>query len=242
MSIQNKYTTSQRGTSVATSQVVDDLPTAEEQFKGVQTFYDSNKKWITNGLLALVAIAVGLFAYTRFYKAPKTEKANDAIFRAQMYYSMDSLNWALNGDGNNVGFLKIIDKYSGTKAANLANYYAGICYLKKGEFSKAEKYLRNFDGMGTMVGNVAKGSLGDALMEQNKTEDAIKSYLDAASDKDNFLLSPLYLERAAMAYETKGNNAEAIKIYKEIKTKFPMSMQARNLDKNLARLGDYTIE
>ena len=69
---------------------------------------------------------------------------------------MDSLNWALNGDGNNVGFLKIIDKYSGTPAGNLAHYYAGVCYLKKGDFSNAEKQLRAFDGKGSMVTNFAK--------------------------------------------------------------------------------------
>ena len=152
---------------------------------------------------------------------------------------MDSLNWALNGDGNNVGFLKIIDKYSGTPAGNLAHYYAGVCYLKKGDFANAEKQLRAFDGKGSMVTNVAQGALGDALMEQGKTDDAIKSYLDAASDNDNTLLTPLYLERAGMAYESKNNNVDAIKIYRRIRDEFPMSMQSRNMDKYLARLGDY---
>jgi len=152
---------------------------------------------------------------------------------------MDSLNWALNGDGNNVGFLKIIDKYSGTPAANLAHYYAGVCFLKKGDFKNAEKHLREFDGKGTMVTNVAKGALGDALMEQGKTDDAIKSYLDAASDVDNTLLTPLYLERAGMAYELNNKLDDAKKMYRRIKDEFPMSTQARNMDKYLARLGDY---
>jgi TolA-binding protein len=242
MAKMDKYTAPREGKIMMqqAADVVDDMPSAEERFQGVQSFYDSNP-WIPKVLLGVAAIGLALFAYTRFYKGPQTEKADSSMFRAQMYYSMDSLNWALNGDGNNLGFLKIIDKYGSTKAGNLAQYYAGICYLKKGEFAKAEKHLREFDGMGTMVGNVASGSLGDALMEQNKVEDAIKSYITAANDKDNMLLSPLYLERAAMAYEMKGNNAEAIKLYKEIKDKFPMSMQARNLDKNLARLGDYSL-
>jgi TolA-binding protein len=90
-----------------------------------------------------------------------------------------------------------------------------------------------------MVGNVAKGALGDALMEQGKTDDAIKSYLDASKDEDNMLVSPIYLERAGMAYEMKNNNAEAIKVYHQLKDKFPQSMQAQNIDKSLARLGDF---
>ena len=76
-------------------------------------------------------------------------------------------------------------------------------------------------------------------MEQGKTDDAIKSYLEAASDNDNTLLTPLYLERAGMAYELKNKNEDAIKLYRRIKDEFPMSMQARNMDKYLARLGDY---
>ncbi len=152
---------------------------------------------------------------------------------------MDSINWALNGDGNHIGFVKIVDKYSGTPAGNLANYYAGICYLKKGDFKNAEKYLRNFDGKETMVSKVAKGALGDACMEQGKTDEAIKYYLEASNDNDNLLLTPLYLERAAIAYEVKNNNEEAIKIYRKIKLLFPQSDQSRFVERSLARLGDY---
>ncbi len=210
-----------------------------EKLRTVESWYETNKKMINNVLIGILAVVVGIFGYTRFYKGPRIDKSNDAIFRAQTYFGMDSLNWALNGDGNNVGFLKIIDKYSGTPAANLAHYYAGICYLKKGDFANAEKQLREFDGQGTMVTYVAKGALGDALMEQNKTDDAIKAYLEAAGDKDNNLLTPLYLERAGMAYELKNKNEDAVKMYRRIKDEFPMSMQARNMDKYLARLGDY---
>ena len=210
-----------------------------DKLKSVESWYETNKKMINNILIGILAIVVGVVAYTRFYKGPRIEKANDAIFRAQTYFGMDSVNWALNGDGNNAGFLKICDKYSGTPAGNLAHYYAGICYLKKGDFKNAEKFLNDFDGKGTMVATVAKGALGDALMEQGKTDEGIKAYLEAASDNDNTLLTPLYLERAGMAYELKNKPEEALKMYRRIKDEFPMSMQARDMDKSLARLGDY---
>ena len=57
---------------------------------------------------------------------------------------MDSVKLALNGDNINSGFAKIISKYSGTKAANLAKFYAGSCYLKLGDFNNAVKYLKRF--------------------------------------------------------------------------------------------------
>ncbi len=210
-----------------------------KKLQSVESWYETNKKMINNVLIGILAVVVGIVAYTRFYKGPRIDKANDAIFRAQTYFGMDSLNWALEGDGNNVGFLKIIDKYSGTPAANLAHYYAGVCYLKKGDYKNAEKQLREFDGKGTMVTNVAKGALGDALMELGKTDDAIKEYLEAASDKDNMMLTPLYLERAGVAYELNKKNDEAIKMYRRIMDEFPNSPQANGMAKSLARLGDY---
>ncbi len=236
MAKHDQYTASRK---VVGATEVDDIPSAEEKLKGVEHWYQDNHKMINNVVIGVLAIVLGYFAYDKFYKAPRIEKSNDAIFRAQTYFGMDSLNWALNGDGDKLGFVKIIDKYSGTPAANLSKYYAGICYLKMGDFAKAEKFLKDFDGKGTMVSDVAKGSLGDALMEQNKTDDAIKAYLDAASNEDNLLLAPIYLERAGMAYEIKNNPAEAIKMYRKIKDRFPMSQQARSMDKNLARLGDF---
>jgi tetratricopeptide (TPR) repeat protein len=237
MAKQDLYTAPKR--VVTGAEVVDDLPSAEEKLKGVEHWYQDNHKMINNVVIGILAVVLGYVAYDKFYKAPRIEKSNDAIFRAQTYFGMDSLNWALNGDGDKLGFVKIIDKFSGTPAANLSKYYAGICYLKMGDFAKAEKYLKDFDGKGTMVSDVAKGALGDALMEQNKTDDAIKAYLDASKNEDNLFLAPIYLERAGMAYEIKNNPTEAIKMYRKIKERFPMSQQARNMDKNLARLGDY---
>ncbi|HOZ53036.1 MAG TPA: tetratricopeptide repeat protein [Chitinophagaceae bacterium] len=238
MSKMDKYTAPRAVTTgVSPAEEID--ASGIEKLRTVESWYETNKKMINNVLIGILAVVVGIVGYTRFFKGPRVEKSNDAIFRAQTYFGMDSLNWALNGDGNNVGFLKIIDKYSGTPAANLAHYYAGVCFLKKGDFKNAEKHLREFDGKGTMVTNVAKGALGDALMEQGKTDDAIKSYLDAASDVDNTLLTPLYLERAGMAYELNNKLDDAKKMYRRIKDEFPMSTQARNMDKYLARLGDY---
>lgn len=237
MAKQDLYTAPKR--VVTGAEVVDDLPSAEEKLKGVEHWYQDNHKMINNVVIGILAVVLGFVAYDKFYKAPRIEKSNDAIFRAQTYFGMDSLNWALNGDGDKLGFVKIIDKFSGTPAANLSKYYAGVCYLKMGDFAKAEKYLKDFDGKGTMVADVAKGALGDALMEQNKTDDAIKAYLDASKNEENLFLAPIYLERAGMAYEIKNNPTEAIKMYRKIKERFPMSQQARSMDKNLARLGDY---
>ena len=43
--------------------------------------------------------------------------------------------------------LDIIHEYSGTPAANLANYYAGMAYLNIKDYQNAVKYLGNFQVM-----------------------------------------------------------------------------------------------
>ncbi len=219
----------------------DDVPTAEETLKGIESWYEKNKKMLNSILLGALVLVVGVYAYNNFLQKPKNQKANDAIFMAQQYFAMDSMNLALNGDGNNYGFLKIIDKYGSTDAGNLAKFYAGRILVGQGEFDKGIKYLKDFDGAGTLAETIKLGTLGDAHMELGKTKEAIDYYKQATADKNDIYLTPLYLERMAIALEQGGDTAKAIEIYKRITTEFATSAQSRNAEKYLARLGDYSI-
>ena len=55
------------------------------------------------------------------------------------------LNLGLEGAEGKYGFLDISTQFSGTKSANIANYYAGVSYLKLKEYEKAIEYLSKFD-------------------------------------------------------------------------------------------------
>src|SRR5690349_8199931 len=106
-------------------------------------FWKRNNRIVTIAGLAIILLAGGYLAYKKLYKEPNEAKAAEAIFHAENYYRMDSVKQALNGDGINPGFVKIIDKYGGTKAGNLARFYAGACFMQTGDFAKAEKYLED---------------------------------------------------------------------------------------------------
>jgi tetratricopeptide (TPR) repeat protein len=203
----------------------------------LQSRYEENKKPINTVLTVILFAIVGFFAYQKLYKAPKENKAATAISYAQGFFQQDSLNKALNGDGQHLGFLKIIKKFSGTKSANLANYYAGVCYLQMNDPKTAIKYLKEFDAEGTAVEYVANGALGDAYMESGNTKEGLEYYNKAASNKDDNLLTPMYLNRAGMAYEMLNQPEKAKDAYKRIRDEYPLSQQARDMDKNLARLG-----
>lgn len=205
--------------------------------EGLQSGYEKNKKRINTVATVILVLVVGFFAYQKLYKEPKEVKASNAIAYAQTYFQQDSLNLALNGDGQHIGFAKIIKKFGGTDAANLSNYYAGICYLKMNDTKNAIKYLKDFDAHGTDIEYMAYGALGDAYMESGNVKEGIDYYNKAAGNKNNSLITPLYLYRAAVAYEMNNQPDKAKENYKRIRDEYPQSMQARETDKNLARLG-----
>jgi TolA-binding protein len=204
----------------------------------LQQFWDRWGKQASYGLLVIVLLIAGYFGYKNFISEPKELEANKAIFRAEEYFRMDSTKLALNGDNANPGFLKVISRYSGTKAANLANFYAGSCYLKLGDFNNAVKYLREFSSPVKQLQIRAYGLLGDAYAEQNKKEEALEQYKKAGTyyDKDE-VFSPEYLFRCGALYETMGRTQDAIAMYKIIKDKYPATPRGAEIDKYLARLG-----
>src|SRR6202044_3961621 len=112
----------------------------------------------------------------------------------------------------------------GTRAANLASFYAGSCYLKTGDFNNAIKYLKDFSTDAPQVQARAYGMLGDAYSELKKNNEAVEEYKKAGNlfAKDD-IISPEYLFRAGYLYESMGKNQEAIEMYQEIKDKYPIS-------------------
>lgn len=208
----------------------------EEAFSKTEQFIEKNQKIILIVVGAIILIVLGYFGFKRLYLAPREKEAQSQMFMAEKYFEMDSLTKALKGDGNYLGFLDIIDQYKFTKSANLSHYYAGICYLKKGEFQNALDQLGDFSASDELVGPMAIAAMGDANMELNNTDKAISYYLKAADKRKNDLTTPLFLMKAGMAYELTGKNEQALKLYEQIKSEYPRSNEGREIDKYIARL------
>lgn len=185
----------------------------------------------------LVLIIAGWLGYQNFIVKPKENKAQTAIAVAQEYFAADSFRLALNGDGQNKGFVAIMKSFSGTKTANLAQYYAGICYLQTGDFNNAVKQLSSFTTDSKPVQMQALGALGDAYSELKQNDKAIDSYKKAAatfeSDQAN---ASEYLFRAALLNEIGGKTKEAVELYKSVKEKFPNTARGGQADKYIYRL------
>ena len=204
----------------------------------LQQTWDKYGKQIGYALLAVIVLVGGYFAYKSLVSEPNEKKAVEAMFRAEEYYRMDSVKLALNGDNVNSGFLKIISKYGGTKAGNLATFYAGSCYMKLNDFNNAVKELKDFSTSDNLLKIRAAGLLGDAYGELNKKEEAAEQYKKAGTiNAKEEALSSEYLFRAGYLYESIGKTSDAIAAYQIIKDKYPGSTRGAEVDKYLARLG-----
>lgn len=242
----DRYTAPRQSTvqnTMATTTLVDDLPSGQERLDAIVEKYEGKKK-LFNGLLGVIVLGIlGYFGYKYFVQGPSEEKAADAIALPSTYMMMDSLTWMVNGrTPNEKGSKKIADEFAGTDAGNIAAYMTGVGSLKNGNFKDAIKYLEKFDARGTMLSAVAAGSLGDAYWEDKQLDKATAAYEKAGNETEDFQFAPIYLQRAALIYEEQGKMDKAIAAYKKIKTVFAQNQSVnRDVDRNLARLG-VTIE
>ncbi|MCD4772222.1 MAG: tetratricopeptide repeat protein [Bacteroidales bacterium] len=207
----------------------------EEVLSKTERFIEDKQKILVIVISAIVIIILAYFGYQKFYIAPLEEEAQSQIFMAETYYQNDSIDKALYGDGNYLGFIDIIDEYGPTKSASLANYYAGLCFMKKGEFETAIHHLKRFDGDDMMVSSMAIGVIGDAYIELNKPEKAVNFYLQAANNHVNDFLTPVFLMKAGWAYEDLGEYDKALRNYKRIKNEFDKSYESRDIEKYIIR-------
>lgn len=207
----------------------------EQVYSKTEDFINENQNVILGVVGGIIAIVVAFYAYNRVYLEPLEEEAHGEMFMAELYFQKDSFELALNGDGNYLGFLDIADEYGSTSAGNLAHYYAGVCYLRSGKFEEAISEFDNFDAEGEILGSVALGATGDAYMELDNVDDALKYYEKAADASENDFSSPIYLQKAGFAAEKAKKYDKAIDYYTQVKEKYPETNEGRNAEKFIAR-------
>ena len=207
----------------------------KEKLEGAESWLEQNPKIVVGIAAAILIIVGGYFAFN-YYKNNQNTLAQNEMFQAVYYFEADSLDKALNGDGNNLGFLQIIDEFGITDAANLANYYAGVSYLKQGKFELARLYLEDFSASDLLIQARAYSLVGDSYMEEQKYDDAAKYYSKAANYKPNKYFSPTYLMKEALAYEKLNQNDKARETYDKIINQYWESSEYQNARKFKARL------
>jgi len=216
---------------------------AEEPIEGVENllgktehYIEENQKSLTIIVAAIVIVVLGYLGYRNLYVAPMEEEARTQIFMAERYFEQDSFYLALYGDGNFLGFVDIIDEYGVTQTANLARYYAGISFLRMGEFNNAIENLTRFDSRDQIVSPVALGAIGDAYVEMEDLETAATFYSKAAKRRPNDFTTPVYWMKAGLVYEELGKFSRALEAYEHIMDNYPETTEGRQVEKYIARV------
>jgi tetratricopeptide (TPR) repeat protein len=201
-----------------------------------------------NYIIGFVAIAIitvlGYLGYENLILQPKSEEANNELFTAQNYFNQalsneeksDSLFLlSLNGGEGKYGFLDIIKNYSGTDAANLSLYSAGMAYYNLNDFENSIDFLQDFKSEDEVLKSLALGAIGDSFAELDQLEDALDAYVSAASSSSNNYTSPKFLLKAGNIASILGEKSAALKFYKKIKEDFPKSSESNLIDIQIAK-------
>lgn len=217
------------------TQVSTKIEHEKKDFGQTGSFVKENQKSLIFIGGAIVVLILFYIAYQKLYLAPRETQANDQMHVAQDYWNKKDWDKAIKGDASYPGFERIINDYSNTKAANLAYYYLGVAYLNKGEYRKAIDDLTNYRGDDYMVAAEALGCTGDAYVELKDYDKAVTYFKKAADKANNKFLSPFYLKKLGLVYEAQNDFKSADDAYNKIKTEYPESMEAQNIDEYISR-------
>jgi len=211
------------------------ISNVEQTLTRTEHFLEENYKTLLIGLGIIVAL-VGIFWLGKLYLNKRNDEAQSQIYQAEKYLEMDSLNLALNGDGNYLGFLDIAKDYKFTNTGNLAQYSAGICYLHLGEYQQAIDFLNKYSKKDKVLGSLAIGATGDAYVELGDVDKGVAKYVEAADFAKNSFNTPLFLMKAGEIYELNGKYSEALKVYERIESEYPLSTEGTTIEKYIARV------
>jgi tetratricopeptide (TPR) repeat protein len=214
----------------------DEFENVEQVLTSSEAFIEKYQKQILYGLGAIALVVIAVLAIGNFYVTPRQNAAANEMYASQAYFAVDSFKIALEGDGfESIGFEEISSKYSMTSSGNLAKAYAGICYYNLQDYEKAIDFLTKYDGDDEYFSVTVIGLIGDAYAELEQLDNAVK-FFNKAADAKNQVLTPFYLKKAAVLLESDGKKEEALKNFLKIKNEYPMSTEAQEVDKYIARL------
>jgi tetratricopeptide (TPR) repeat protein len=218
-----------------TTDLLENPDALKESVFGAEDFIKKNRNLLI-GVASIILVAVSGYLVYTYIQTRQEQEAQEEMFPAVYYMEADSLNKAIEGDGNYQGFKSIIEDYNLSKSANLANFYTGVALLKKGEFEESISYLKKFNAGDLLVQARSYSLIGDAYMELNQFGEAIDYYKQASGYKANKFFTPSYLMKLALAYEKNEQPDEAIEIYARIIKEYPAADEGVNAKKYKAFL------
>ena len=210
------------------------LQEVNEALTGAGKWIEDNANLISWIVCGIAIVVMGVIALNQNVFKPKALEASNENAKAVVYFMAGDFDKALNGDeAECIGFEAIANEYKLYQQGELAALYAGICYFEKGEYAEAANYLKRFTADDLNIEPAACQLLGDAYVELEEYGKAAKAF-EAAAKSGNELIAPMSLKKAGIVYLHEGKKAQAKRAFETIKSAFPASNEAQDIDKYIA--------
>lgn len=182
-----------------------------------------NRFYFTCCMVVVVALA---WYGIDLYHEKQDVKAQDEAFQAMYDFESNAYDKALKGDETHKGLLAISEAYPHTKTGRLARVYTGLIYMHQKEYVKVINCLTKCHVGDSILQARVWCILGDAYSGQKNFRRAADCYTKAAQQKPNSVYSPVYLKKAAIAFEATGQYPKAQACYQKIIEQYPHARSA----------------
>ena len=208
------------------------------------SWYRKNEKVLTYAVIGLLAVVAAFYAYN-YYLNGQNAEAQEELFLVEQSFKLDSVDAILKGANGGMSAIDIVDEYGNTKAGNLAKFYAGYAFFKKGDYDVAIDYLKDFDAEGDpLIGPNRLGMIGGCYAAKKEYKDAANYFDKAGRENVNDLTTPHWMFKAGAAYEKIEDFDNAIDAYEFIIANCPKVISKTQVEKFLsyakARNGEFT--
>lgn len=207
----------------------------QQEFGKAENFVKSNKNILTY-IVGAIAVAAAAYLAYNYWNTSQDEEAQAALFRSHNAFETDSLAKALKGTAAAPGLLQVADEYGSTDAGNVANFIAGVAFLKQGKYDDAIARLEKFSSSDLLVQARAYSLIGDAYMEKKNPAEAVSFYKKAVDYKANKSFTPIYMNKLAIAQEAAKDNNSALETINSLIEKYPTSQEAAMAKRSKSKL------
>lgn len=134
-------------------------------------------------------------------------------------------------------FVRVIDEYGSSDAADVASLYLAQIEAGRGEYETARARLEAFvdDHPKHLLAGMAEVSLLNMRLADGDTDALITELQERVDGEKERLPRPVLLALLAQAYEMKGDQEKAIQAYRRIANEFPDSPYSLDAQRKLAQ-------
>ena len=182
--------------------------------------YIGNRRLVTGIGVGVIAVIAAIVGYN-YIQGARNIQAQELLGAIILEYESGDHRTALDGTGDILGLIEIVERYGGTPAGNTARFYAGNAHFSLEEYDLALEQFDRFNAKDDFLG--ASVTAGRAAIHelQGDYRRAADLFVRAAEMDDGSARSPYYLRSAARAYLESGDFDEAEEVVHEVRENYP---------------------